>query len=53
MSADRAVPETRDPDGYTIENMVEDLEGVRRDLNLGKINLLGHSMVGLWCKPTR
>ena len=35
-----------DPSLYTIENMVEDLEGVRKALNLGKINLLGHSYGG-------
>jgi proline iminopeptidase len=35
-----------DPAGYTIENMVEDLEAVRQTLNLGKINLLGHSYGG-------
>jgi proline iminopeptidase len=34
------------PKQYTIENMVEDLEGVRQTLNLGKINLLGHSYGG-------
>src|SRR5438445_7680387 len=32
-----------DPAGYTIENMVEDVEAVRQALGLGKINLLGHS----------
>src|SRR5215470_10740212 len=32
-----------DPSGYTVENMVEDVEAVRRGLGLGKINLLGHS----------
>ena len=31
---------------YTIENMVEDIEAVRKGLNLGKINLLGHSYGG-------
>jgi proline iminopeptidase len=31
---------------YTIENMVEDVEAVRKALNLGKINLLGHSYGG-------
>ncbi len=36
----------QDPSGYTIENMVEDVEGVRRALNLGKISLLGHSYGG-------
>jgi proline iminopeptidase len=35
-----------DPAGYTIENMVEDLEAARKTLNLGKINLLGHSYGG-------
>ena len=35
-----------DPSGYTIENMVEDVESVRRLLNLGKISLLGHSYGG-------
>lgn len=35
-----------DPAGYTIESMVEDVEGVRQALNLGKINLLGHSYGG-------
>lgn len=32
-----------DPSGYTVENMVEDIEGVRTSLGLGQINLLGHS----------
>jgi proline iminopeptidase len=36
----------QDASGYTIENMVEDVEGVRRALNLGKISLLGHSYGG-------
>src|SRR3984885_14152645 len=31
---------------YTVENMVEDVEAVRRGLNLGKISLLGHSYGG-------
>ena len=31
---------------YTIENMVEDIEAARKALNLGKINLLGHSYGG-------
>src|SRR6202162_3433392 len=35
-----------DPAGYTIDNMVEDLERVRKPRNLGKINLLGHSYGG-------
>lgn len=35
-----------DPSGYTIENMVEDVETVRQALGLGKINLLGHSYGG-------
>jgi proline iminopeptidase len=32
---------------YTVENMVEDVEVVRQDLNLGKISLLGHSFGGV------
>jgi proline iminopeptidase len=34
------------PSGYTIENMVEDVEAVRQALGLGKISLLGHSFGG-------
>jgi proline iminopeptidase len=33
--------------GYTVENMVEDVEAVRQTLDLGKINLLGHSYGGV------
>src|SRR5271154_4480995 len=36
-----------DPAGYTVENMVEDVEGVRRSLGLGRISLLGHSYGGV------
>ena len=36
-----------DPTGYTVENMVEDVEAVRVALGLGKINLLGHSYGGV------
>ena len=36
-----------DPSGYTVDNMVEDVEGVRMSLGLGKINLLGHSYGGV------
>lgn len=36
-----------DPAGYTVENMVEDVEGVRRSLGLGKITLMGHSYGGV------
>lgn len=36
-----------DPKGYTVENMVEDVEDVRRELGLGKISLLGHSYGGV------
>ena len=36
-----------DPSGYTVDNMVEDLENVRVALALGKINLLGHSYGGV------
>ena len=32
---------------YTVENMVEDVEGVRQSLGLGKIDLLGHSYGGV------
>ncbi|HEY3371995.1 MAG TPA: proline iminopeptidase-family hydrolase [Prolixibacteraceae bacterium] len=35
------------PVGYTVENMVEDVEAVRQALNLGKISLLGHSYGGV------
>jgi proline iminopeptidase len=36
-----------DPAGYTVENMVGDVEAVRQALNLGKISLLGHSYGGV------
>lgn len=36
-----------DPKGYTVENMVEDVEAVRVGLGLGRINLLGHSYGGV------
>jgi len=32
---------------YSVENMVEDVEAVRRELGLGKISLLGHSYGGV------
>jgi proline iminopeptidase len=35
-----------DPSGYTVENMVEDVEAVRQALGLDKITLLGHSYGG-------
>jgi proline iminopeptidase len=35
-----------DPKGYTIDAMVADVEAVRAELNLGKIDLLGHSYGG-------
>jgi len=35
------------PAGYTVENMLEDVEAVRQGLRLGKINLLGHSYGGV------
>jgi len=35
-----------DRSGYTIENMVEDVEAVRQALGLGKVSLLGHSYGG-------
>ena len=33
--------------GYTVENMVEDVEAIRQALGLGKISLLGHSYGGV------
>ncbi|MBS0421196.1 MAG: alpha/beta fold hydrolase [Proteobacteria bacterium] len=36
-----------DPKGYTLDNMVSDVEDVRVALNLGKIDVLGHSFGGL------
>ena len=36
-----------DPRGYTVENMVEDVEAVRQALGLGKMSLLGHSYGGV------
>jgi proline iminopeptidase len=36
-----------DPSLYTVDNMVEDAETVRKALHLGKINLLGHSCGGV------
>ncbi len=36
-----------DAKAYTVENMVEDAEGVRQALQLGKIALLGHSCGGV------
>lgn len=36
-----------DVSAYTVENMVEDVEAVRKALNLGLINLLGHSYGGV------
>src|SRR5258707_8684218 len=35
------------PSEYTVEKMVEDTEAARKALNLGKINLLGHSCGGV------
>ncbi|HUX84643.1 MAG TPA: proline iminopeptidase-family hydrolase [Chitinophagaceae bacterium] len=36
-----------DPSGYTVDNMVQDVEDVRQELHLGKISLLGHSCGGV------
>jgi proline iminopeptidase len=36
-----------DPSGYTVENMADDVEAVRRSLKLGKVSLLGHSYGGV------
>ena len=38
---------------YTVENMVEDLEAVRKGLNLGKIICWGIPMGERWCRPMR
>jgi proline iminopeptidase len=38
---------TENPKDYTVENMVEDVESVRQELQLGKISLLGHSYGGV------
>jgi proline iminopeptidase len=35
-----------DPSGYTVENMVEDVEAVRSALGLDQVTLLGHSYGG-------
>ncbi len=35
------------PSGYTVGNMVEDVEAVRKELELGRINLMGHSFGGV------
>jgi proline iminopeptidase len=35
-----------DASGYSVENMVEDVEAVRHALGLGKISLMGHSYGG-------
>lgn len=36
-----------DPSGYTVENMADDVEAVRRALRLGTVDLLGHSYGGV------
>ena len=40
-------PKLEDAKLYTVENMVEDVEAVRRALDLGKVALLGHSYGGV------
>jgi proline iminopeptidase len=40
-------PKLENPAEYTVDNMVEDVEAVRKALRLGKINLLGHSCGGV------
>jgi proline iminopeptidase len=35
------------PSAYTVENMTDDVEAVRQELQLGKIRLLGHSCGGV------
>jgi proline iminopeptidase len=37
----------KDPREYTVDRDVEDLEGLRKALHLGKINVLGHSYGGM------
>jgi proline iminopeptidase len=37
----------QNPAGYTVENMVEDVEAVREALGLGRMSLLGHSYGGV------
>lgn len=39
-------PKLDDPKQYTVGNMADDVEAVRRALHLGKISLLGHSYGG-------
>jgi proline iminopeptidase len=36
-----------DPKGYTVENMADDVEAVRKALKLGKVSMLGHSYGGV------
>src|SRR6185436_6422326 len=36
-----------DPSLYTVENMADDVEAVRKALDLGKVNVLGHSYGGV------
>ncbi|HEY3930423.1 MAG TPA: proline iminopeptidase-family hydrolase [Candidatus Koribacter sp.] len=40
-------PKLDDVKQYTVENMADDVEAVRKALNLGKISLLGHSYGGV------
>ena len=37
----------KSPSEYTFERDVEDIEGIRKALNLGQINVLGHSYGGM------
>src|SRR5579864_8419429 len=37
----------QDPSGYTVDNMAADVEALRTALNLGSINVLGHSFGGV------
>jgi proline iminopeptidase len=39
--------ELENPSAYTVENMADDVEAVRQELQLGKIRLLGHSCGGV------
>jgi proline iminopeptidase len=40
-------PRLPDPTQYTVENMADDVEAVRRALNLGRVSLFGHSYGGV------
>jgi proline-specific peptidase len=41
---------TEDPRLWTVEHFVEEIETVRTSLNLGKVDLWGHSCGGIWAQ---